>query len=403
MTPLLPVDNAIARIIADIRPLGTEWVPLRDANRRVLAEPLAARITQPPFPASAMDGYAVRAEDVELAGRSLRLIGIAAAGHSFAGKVGPGETVRIFTGAPLPEGADAVLIQENAEVIDPATVRARESVAAGRNVRPAGLDFTAGAVLLPAGRRIGMREAALAAAMGLALLPVRRRPRVAVIATGDELVAPGAPRGPQQIFASNPSGIAAYVETLGGEAHDLGIIRDDLAALRQGVDAARTIPADVLVTLGGASVGEHDLIRQALEAAGMALDFWRIAMRPGKPLLFGRLAGTRVLGLPGNPVSSLVCSILFLEPLIAALLGAQSEAQLMPAVLGSDLPPNDARQDYLRAVLRRSHGEPPVATALPIQDSSMLSVLAVADCLILRPPHAAGASTGDFCKILMLP
>jgi molybdopterin molybdotransferase len=403
MTPLLPVDDAIARIVTDVSPLETEWVSLRDANRRVLAEPLSARVSQPPFAASAMDGYAVRADDVALSGAELRLVGIAAAGHSFAGKVNRGETVRIFTGAPMPDGADAVLIQENAEIIDPATIRAREPVAAGRNVRSAGLDFAANARLLAAGRRIGMREVALAAAMGHATIPLRRRPRVAVIATGDELVAPGAARGPDQIFASNASGIAAYVDTLGGEAHDLGIIRDDRTALRHGIEAAAAVPADILVTLGGASVGEHDLIRQALESAGMVLDFWRIAMRPGKPLLFGRLGGMRVLGLPGNPVSSLVCALLFLAPLIGAFLGAPPCDRTGPAVLGNGLPANDARQDYLRATLRRRSDAPPVATALPGQDSSMLSVLAAADCLIIRPPHAPPAAAGDSCTILMLP
>jgi molybdopterin molybdotransferase len=402
VTPLLPVDEAIARIIAGVVPLETEWLPLGEASGRVLAQPLSARLTQPPFPASAMDGYAVRADDVALAGSELRLVGIAAAGHSYAGKVGAHETVRIFTGAPMPEGADAVLIQENAEIIDPATIRAEEPVAAGRNIRAAGLDFTAGAALLAAGRRIGMREAALAAAMGHAAIPVCRRPRVAIMATGDELVAPGTARRPDQIFASNPAGIAAYVRSLGGEPHDLGIVRDDLVALRHGIEAAQAIPADILVTLGGASVGDHDLIRQALESAGMALDFWRIAMRPGKPLVFGRLSGSRVLGLPGNPVSSLVCSLLFLAPLLRALLGMpQSEATEL-AVLGSDLPANDGRQDYLRATLRRL-SDTVVATALPIQDSSMLSVLATADCLIVRPPHARAAVTGDSCKILMLP
>ena len=402
MTPLLPVDDAIARIIAGVVPREGERVALREANGRVLAEPLSARLTQPPFPASAMDGYAVRADDVALTGSTLRLVGIAAAGHAYAGKVGAHETVRIFTGAPMPEGADTVLIQESAEVIDAATIRAEEPVAAGRNVRAAGLDFAAGAMLLDAGRHIGMREAALAAAMGHAVIPVRRRPRVAIMATGDELVEPGVARRPDQIFASNPAGIAAYVTSLGGEPHDLGIVRDDLVALRSGVEAAQALPADILVTLGGASVGEHDLIRQALESAGMALDFWRIAMRPGKPLVFGRLAGTRVLGLPGNPVSSLVCSLLFLAPLIRALLGMPPEESIEPAVLGSDLPANDARQDYLRATLRRQN-HTAIATALPIQDSSMLSVLATADCLIIRPPHAPAAVTGDSCKILMLP
>ena len=311
--------------------------------------------------------------------------------------------MRIFTGAPVPEGADAVLIQENVAIIDPQTIRALQPVAAARNIRPAGLDFVAGETLLGAGRLIGMREIALAAAMGHRELPVRRRPRVAIIATGDELVAPGEARRPDQIFASNASGIAAYVEALGGEAHDLGIVRDDRTALRHAIAASHTVPADILVTLGGASVGDHDLIRQALESEGMALDFWRIAMRPGKPLVFGRLGPMRVLGLPGNPVSSLVCAILFLAPLIGAFLGVSPGDPSEPAILGSDLPANDSRQDYLRATLRRPAAGPAVATALPLQDSSMLSVLAAAGCLIVRPPHAPAAAAGDPCRILMLP
>src|SRR5262249_28502673 len=262
-------------------------------------------------------------------------------------------------------------------------------------------DFTNGATLLSAGRRIGMREVALAAAMGHAELPVRRRPRVAVIATGDELVAAGAARGPDQIFASNASGVAAYVETVGGEPQDLGIAADDRLQLRQAVASARTIWADILVTIGGASVGDHDLIRQALDSEGMTLDFWRIAMRPGKPLLFGRLDGMRVLGLRGNPVSSLVCAILSLQPLVAAFLGTPAPNASERATLGGDLPANDSRQDYLRATLRRLPDGPPIATAFPRQDSSMLSILTEADCLIIRPPHASAAAAGEPCRILI--
>jgi molybdopterin molybdotransferase len=406
--PLLPVEEAIRRIVGDVAPLEAESVALAEALGRILAEPVAARRTQPPFPASAMDGYAVRSADATAAGARLTVIGMAAAGHGFHGPVGHGEAVRIFTGAPVPEGADAVLIQEDAEVVDANTIRAREAVTPGKNVRPAGLDFAEGETLLGAGRRLRMRELAAAAAMNHPRLTVRRRPKIAILATGDELVLPGATPGPDQIIASNGFAVAALARDNGADPVDLGIVRDDAGVIGEAVTGALALPADILVTLGGASVGDHDLVREALAAKGMALDFWKIAMRPGKPLMFGRLpraggAGMRVLGLPGNPVSSIVCAILFLKPLIAALLGAPIRDESEAAVLGGDLPENDARQDYLRATLAARPGPLSVVTALAPQDSSMLSVLVKADCLIIRPPNAPAAKSGDPCTIIRLP
>jgi molybdopterin molybdotransferase len=408
VTGLLPVEEAVRRIVAGVTPLEAETVPLSHARGWVLAEPLAARRMQPPFPASAMDGYAVRAADIAALPARLTVIGTSGAGHGFPGKVGAGEAVRIFTGAPVPEGADAVLIQEDAEVLDAQIIAPRERVAAGRNIRAAGLDFHQGAVLLTPGRRLGTREIALAAAMGHADVRVRRRPRIAIIATGDELVPPGTDPGPDQIFASNPYGIAALVEDAGGEPHDFGIVGDDKAAIGKAVERARALSADILVTLGGASVGDADLVREALGDRGMALDFWRIAMRPGKPLMFGRLpksnGGTamRVLGLPGNPVSSFVCALLFLNPLIAGMLGEAFADPSEPAVIGVDLPANDPRQDYLRAALVARPGAPPVATPFPLQDSSTLAILAAADCLLIRPPLAPAAKAGEPCRIIRL-
>jgi molybdopterin molybdotransferase len=404
---LLAVDEALRRILADVASLEAEPVPLDAATGRILAEPLVARRAQPPFPASAMDGYAVRAADTAQTGARLTVVGQSAAGRGFPGSVGPGEAVRIFTGAPVPEGADAILIQENAEAPDGETIIAREAVTAARHVRPAGLDFNIGDVLLEPPKAIGPREMSLAAALGADTLPVRRQPRVAILATGNELVPPGATPAADQIFSSNTPGIAALVHAAGGAVHDLGIVRDETDAIEAAVDKAAALPADILVTTGGASVGEHDLVQAALEARGMSLDFWRIAMRPGKPLMFGRIerAGSamRVLGLPGNPVSSLVCALLFLRPLIGALLGLPPADPSEPATVGADLPANDQRQDYLRASLSEAPGRLPVAAPLPAQDSAMLSTLATADCLLIRPPHAPAATAGDGCRIIRLP
>jgi molybdopterin molybdotransferase len=399
---LLPVDEAVARIVEHVAPLDLENVPLVEALGRTLAKPLAATRTQPPFPASAMDGYAVRAADTDSGSIELNIIGVAAAGHGFKGTLGPGEAVRLSTGAPMPAGSDAVLIKENAEAVGDIRIVAKQPAVAGRHIRLPGMDFREGDVLLAPGRRLGAREVALAAAMNHPTVPVRRRPKVAIIATGDELVRPGRVPGPDQIVASNDAGLAAYVRLIGGEPRDLGIVIDDEEAIGETIEAALKIPADVLVTLGGASVGDHDLVQSALLEKGMALDFWRIAMRPGKPLMFGSFSRTRVLGLPGNPVSSLVCALLFLKPLMSALLGAPLVDPSEPAVFGGDIKENDERQDYLRAALAPKDDGLPIATALPSQDSSGLSVFAKADCLIIRPPNAPAAKAGDACRIIRL-
>lgn len=403
MAGLIPVDEAVARVITGAVPVASELVPVAEAAGRTLAEPLKALRTQPPFDASAMDGYALRAADIATVPAVLQVVGMSAAGHHFSGTVEQGQAVRIFTGAPVPAGADAVLLQEVTEAHDDGTVTAKQSVEPGRHIRSSGLDFREGAVLLDAGRRLGLREISLATAMGYAEVPVRRRPKVAIIATGDELVAAGQNPAPDQIYAATSPGLAAFVTALGGEAHDLGIVRDDRAAIADVIGRALSLPADIVVTLGGASVGDHDLVQNALTDRGLALDFWRIAMRPGKPLMFGRIEETRVLGLPGNPVSSLVCALLFLAPLIDVLCGRTPDDSTESATLGGPLKANDERQDYIRARMATRRGELPAAIPLPVQDSSMLSVLATADCLIVRQPHAPAANAGEPCRVIRLP
>lgn len=402
---LLPVAEARARILAAVSgPTGPERLPLAACAGRTLAEDLVATRTQPPFAASAMDGWAVRAADVARVPAELATIGSSAAGKRFSGVVGPGEAVRIFTGAPIPEGADTIVVQENAEALPGGRVLIREGAAAGRFVRREGLDFREGDVLIPAGRRLDARALALCAAMNHASLQVRRRPRVALIATGDELVLPGEVPGPDQIVASNLFAIAAMVEAAGGEAITLGIARDSVEAIREKLDEARAAAPDILVTLGGASVGEHDLVQETLAARGLALGFWKIAMRPGKPLMFGTLDGLLVLGLPGNPVSSMVCALLFLQPAIRARLGdpRAGEMATRAAILAAPLPGNDAREDYLRARLTMRAGALPLVDAAPVQDSSMLGVLARADALIVRPAGAAPLEAGAVVEILRL-
>jgi molybdopterin molybdotransferase len=401
MAAMLSVAEALERIIGDVAPLGPETVPLEAARGRVLAAALAAKRTQPPVAVSAMDGYAVRAADA-VAGAVLTQIGAAPAGHAFAGSLGPGETVRIFTGAPVPDGADAVLMQEYAEATDDGRVRVQETVAAGRHIRRAGVDFVAGAPALAAGTRLDWRLLALAAALDHAEVPVTRRPRVAILATGDELVPPGTANAGDAIVASNSFGVGALAADLGAEILDLGIAPDRREIIAARIADARAAEVDVLVTLGGASVGAHDLIRPVLAEAGMALDFWRIAMRPGKPLLFGRLGQLRILGLPGNPVSSMVGAKLFLEPLLRRLAGETDVTPIrLPVVLGAALPGNDERADYMRVRLTRD-GARLVALPVDNQDSSLLTRLATADALLVRPPHAAAAGIGDPGEVILL-
>ncbi|MBN9670692.1 gephyrin-like molybdotransferase Glp [Roseibium aggregatum] len=399
---LMPVSEALERLLEGVAPCETEVVPLDQANGRFLAEPLVSRRTQPPFAASAMDGYAIRHADVAGGQTILTVIGEAPAGHGFSGQVKAGECVRIFTGAPLPEGADTILIQENANR-DGDRIEVRETPNTGAHVRPAGLDFQEGEALLAPPLRLTYRHLALAAAMNHAELPVVRKPKVAILATGDELVRPGENPGPDQIIASNHAGIAALVEDCGGDPLDLGISRDDPVEMAMHVRRAISESADILITLGGASVGDHDLVQEVLGQEGMDLSFWRIAMRPGKPLMAGRLGSTRVLGLPGNPVSSLVCGLLFLKPLLKAMLGEQPDlTSPVHAVLGADLPENDRRQDYVRATLSEDEGGRLLVTPFFKQDSSMLNLLAKSGALVIRPPFAPAEKAGASVPILVL-
>jgi molybdopterin molybdotransferase len=382
-------------------PTPAELIAVEAAHGRVLASGLVARLTQPPFDASAMDGYAVRSGDLSKLPATLELIGEAAAGHPFAGTLGPGQAVRIFTGAPVPAGSDAIVIQEDAER-DGARVRIRTSEVDRTHIRPRGLDFSAGAPLLAGGRRLGPREVSLAAAMGYGQLSVQRRPRLALISTGDELVAPGQTPGQGQIVSSNHLGVAAMAEAAGADVAFLGIARDLPESLAAHFERAGE--ADVLVTIGGASVGDHDLVAPVLTAKGMVLSFWKIAMRPGKPLMFGRLKQTRILGLPGNPVSALVCARLFLVPLLRALLGLSPEGDgaELKARSAVALEANGAREHYMRATQRR--GEDGLALVTPVrsQDSSLLSPLAEADCLLIRPAGAPAVPIGGLVPILPL-
>ncbi len=397
-TALISVEEALARVLDGVAPLPAEEIPVGEAHRRVLAKPLAALRTQPPADLSAMDGYAARSADLTKDAK-LKLVGESGAGQPFAGKLKPGEVVRIFTGAFVPAGADTVVPQEEAK-------RAGDEVAlpacaAGRNVRKRGLDFSAGKVLLQAGRRLSARDLGLAAAMDHATVAVARRPRIAYIATGDELTLPGTSQDPHRIVASNPIALAALLRPEGAESIDLGIVPDQLEATIEAIRRARAMNIDVLVTLGGASVGDHDLIAPALKAEGIALAFHRVALRPGRPLLLGIAGNLRVLGLPGNPVSAFVCAFLFLIPLLRALQGRGDVIpKPEPAVLGRDMPENDRRQDYLRATCERRADGRLVATPYDRQDSSMLAMLVSADGLLLRAPHAPAAKAGSPCEVL---
>ncbi len=397
---MLSVAEAKTRILEAFEHLPAETISLAEADGRVLAEDVKARLTQPPWPVSAMDGYAVRGADVAKAPAELRQIGVVHAGGRYEGKVGPGEAVRIFTGAPLPEGADTVVIQENVEA-EGTRVSVRHATTLGRNVRPAGLDFKTGEVGLEAGRRLDARAIGFAAAMNVPWLRVTRKPRVAVLATGDEIVMPGEPIGDNQIVSSNALALIAAIRRFGGEPISLGIALDNAGSLTALAADARG--ADLLVTTGGASVGEHDLVRDVLGGIGLQLDFWKIAMRPGKPLMFGRLGDTRLLGLPGNPVSTLVCAILFLKPAIGRMLGLTEDGdQSETALVDVDLTANDERQDYVRASLKLGPDGQIHVAPFAKQDSSMMSLMAKAGCLIVRPPRAPAAKAGSLVPIIRL-
>jgi molybdopterin molybdotransferase len=388
---MLALEEARARILGALRATPAETVALAEAWNRVLARPVIARLTQPPADVSAMDGYAVRAADA-VEGARLAVIGSAPAGHPFAGQLGPGQAVRLFTGSVVPEGADGILLQEDATA-EAGAVTVREGVKPGRWIRRQGLDFSAGETLLPAGRRLTARDVGLAAAGNNPWVTVHRRPRLGILATGDEITLPGEPIPPGGIVSSNAHALAALVRAAGGEPVVLPIAPDDTDAIAEAAAAARI--CDMLVTTGGASVGDHDLVQKALGPEGFALDFWQIAMRPGKPLIWGRLGQTPVLGLPGNPVSALVCAVQFLVPAIAVLSGLPGGKP--PTILvraGAPLPANDKRFDHLRSSLGTDADGRPVATPFPVQDSSMLATLARAEALILRPPHAPALPEG---------
>lgn len=406
---LLPVEDALDRILSALSPLPAEMVPVSEALGRVTAEPIRARRTQPPTAVSAMDGYAVQAADVANVPATLRRTGSAPAGGRFTGAVGAGEAVRIFTGGPVPDGADTIVLQEDVDASsedDGATVVVREGAPAGTFIRPAGLDFKEGDIGIRAGRRLSARDIGLAAAMNVPWIRVHRRPRVAILSTGDEIVRPGELSDPSRIVSSNAYALAAVVRAVGGDPIDLGIAPDDSDALQTLAAGARG--SDLLVTTGGASVGSHDLVQSALGdtalgADALKLGFWKIAMRPGKPLIFGHLGPVPMLGLPGNPVSTMVCATVFLRPALERLLGLPDDSTaLAEAVLAVDLKPNDRRQDYLRATSSAGPDGRRVVTPFDRQDSSMMSRLAGADCLVVRPPHDPARRSGDTVGILPL-
>jgi len=398
---LMPVADALAHVLEGADALSAETIRLEDAHGRVLATDLKALRTQPPDHVSAMDGYAARADDLANVPVTLTVIGEVAAGHPISAEVKQGQAARIFTGGVMPKGSDTVVIQEQTQRNgDKVTVE--KAPTKGRNVRLQGLDFRQGEVLLNKGQRLSDRDVMLAAAMNHAALPVHRRPKVAVLATGDELVPPGTTPKLGEIVYSNGFAVLALAREAGAEIRDLGIARDKVDEIAAAVRRGRDWKADVLVTMGGASVGEHDLVQQALKDEGLDLSFWRVALRPGRPMMHGRLGPMHVLGVPGNPVSAYVCAFLFLVPLVGRLTG-RAEAVYAPqeARLGRELPANDERQDYLRATLAPGP-DGPVATPLPDQDSSLMAPLANADCLLIREPHAPAASSGSRCVILKL-
>lgn len=394
---MIPVAEAVARVTAAFRPLTAESIPIGQAAGRVLAEDALARTTQPPADISSMDGYAVRAGDAAK-GATLTVIGTSPAGHPFDGEVGTGHAVRIFTGGVVPQGADSIVIQEDTNAHGTA-VTVNEAAKKGRHIRLAGLDFRTGEAVAAKGRRLTARDLSLIAAADLARVSVVRKPRVAFAATGDELSPPGTPRGPGGIVASSGYGLSAMIAQWGGNPVDLGILADTMDAVAS--IAAKAKGADLIVTLGGASVGDHDLVQRALGPEGFTLDFWKIAMRPGKPLIFGRLGDIPLLGLPGNPVSTLVCALLFLRPAIAAMLGDSTLKPTLYARLATDLAENDVRQDYIRSRLDFRDGERWV-TPFKVQDSSMQSTLAQADALVVRAPQAPAAKSGERVEIIRL-
>jgi molybdopterin molybdotransferase len=398
---MLSVDEARARILSAFETLAAEDVSLDRALHRVLAADVAALRTQPPTPVSAMDGYAVQAADIAKVPATLKVVGDAPAGGAYGGTLTSGQAVRILTGGPVPAGADTVVIQEDTDR-DGAKLTVKDATKFGANVRGKGIDFKQGDVLLHKGKRLSARDIGLAAAMNHPWLAVTRKPRVAVLATGDEIVRAGDPIGPNQIVSSNGPALKAMVAALGGEAIDLGIARDDEDSIRVLSRGAKG--ADLLLTTGGVSVGDRDLVQKVLGAEGLTVDFWKIAMKPGKPLMFGKLGDTPMLGLPGNPVSALVCFVIYVKPALGKLLGLAVDEGVSPerARLGADLGANNFREDFIRAKLSRNDAGEMVATPFRVQDSSMMATFAAADCLIRRAPDAPAAKIGEWSPIVPL-
>lgn len=398
---LVPAAEALEKVVKGATPLSHESVAIEQADGRVLAQDVKSLRSQPPFDVSAMDGYAARTEDLP-AGKALKLVGESAAGHKLERELQAGEAARIFTGAVVPAGADVVVEQESATRDgDLVTLAAYE---AGKNIRAAGVDFREGDVILKQGERLTPRALSLAASMDHPSVLCARRPRVAIFSTGDELVPPGTGGAPERIVASNHYSIAALCAREGAEVIDARILEDRLELIFDAIQGASR-HVDVIVTLGGASVGDHDLIRPALDKAGAVVDFHKIALRPGKPTLSGGIGNARLLGLPGNPVSTYVCGVIFLVPLLRALQGMNNPIpKPQSAILGADVWENDHRADYVRSASHfDDQGRRVVMPFLKkSQDSSFISVLTKADCLLIRAPHAPAAKAGDVCEVIPL-
>jgi molybdopterin molybdotransferase len=396
---MIPVYEAIKLVADNVTLTNAEDVPLQQCLGRVLAEDVASRLSHPPVAVSSMDGYALKAADTATSPISLKQIGVSQAGGGFEGVVGSGETVRIFTGAPLPQGTDAVQMQENTEAQGD-HIKIIQSVTANNFVRAAGMDFAAGDILIEAGTVLSARHIGLAAAMNHPVLPVRRKPRVAILATGNEVALPGTDLGPSQIISSNSFALHAYVITMGGDPVDLGIAGDTLEELHASLEGL--LNSDILVTIGGVSVGDYDLVRQVLRDKGLKQIFYKIAMRPGKPLLFGHISNLSVFCMPGNPVSTGVCSLLFLKKALSTMLGIKAtDKPELTAILGDDLAKNDLRQDYIRARLETNDIGERIAQPFSRQDSAMQACFTEADCLIVRLPHAPLIKAGEIVNILL--
>ncbi len=396
---LIPVEEALRQILKGVKALGSETVVLQKSIDRVIAKAISAKRDQPPFPASAMDGYAVRYDDVRTLPTALKVIGVSAAGHAFKGTVKAGEAVRILTGAPVPRSADTVVIQENVEKSGNKIV-VLQSTSKAKNIRKRGLDFIRGAELVPHLTKMNARDIGVAAAGHNESVSVYRKPTVTLFTTGDELVLPGQRARADQIVSSNNFAIEAAMQKWGATVVNLGIIKDDLKATKAAI--RKGLSSDILVTTGGASVGDHDYVQEALKSCGVNIGFWKIALRPGKPLMFGTKGKTRVLGLPGNPVSAFVCSRIFLKPLIEAMQGMTALEFAHTAILDGELPENDGRQDYMRATLKYDSDGQARVLVFPTQDSSQQRTLRNADCLVIRKPFEPVVRQGELVKIMLL-